>query len=721
MKKKIFSLGLYCEGLKQTRTVSILTSCLISIVSGFIIVISWLNAIEQENFCLEHMKPFTKTVLSGSVACGALIVIGLAAAPFMTYQLFQFQNKRNTSDFYHSLPHSRLCLFCSFMASIWTQLVADVIICSLFSLLLGTMASHYLTILISPLVFYAISTLIIGMLISATVAMAMAITGTPFNNLILSGMILFLPRIMLFIFKLVLNYLMPNGVSEYLLPFCSMRLNMLTGMFSALYELENMNLSQQFANVSAIVYTLLLSFVYFCLAAWFFHRRRSESAGFSAPTRRLQAIYRIIIGSTITVVATLMLYQAIVNDQNIVLSEYVIVYTIGIIAYFLYELITTKKWKNLISCIPGLGIILVINLVSVGIMHAVFQYELHITPDADNIRYISIITTGNEGNYYDWAEYASSKSGEIAIHDQQLIQKMADALKENVEYYDNYGYHEFRSKYLNWNESKEDEVRYTSQCFRIKTGTRTVIREIYFPTSWLGNIAKVTEQEIEYRKVWMTLPQMIEGTGYLYFSAYDDAYNFSNYFDDEALENIDSMLREEIRSCDFATWYELLSTSSDPICQFQYQFMESNSNCYLNVPIYSEIAPNTLKMILTHIYEKGTTQEQFLIVLDMLRKDEENEGEAAYDKSLSIEFPYNGIYFGDLQDERIDRIIEHLLPVSEFTQDTTPVMLTLYYNNHTDYNSQMVQILLPTDLADEEILAMLDGDKYLILDQGNPI
>lgn len=723
MKKKFFSLGLYCEGLKQTRTVSILTSCLISIVSGFTIVIAWLNAIEHEKFYLAQMQPFTKTVLSGSSACGALIAAGLVAAPLMTYHLFQFQNKRNTSDFYHSLPHSRLCIFCSFMASVLTQLVADIVICSVFSLLLGAMASNYLTILVSPLVFYAISTLIIGMLVSATVALAMAITGTPFNNLILSGMILFLPRIMLFILKLVLASVMPNEVGEYFLPFCNMRLNMLTGVFAALFDLESINFSQQFANVGSILYTLLLSCIYFCLGAWCFHRRKSEAAGFSAPSHRMQAVYRTIIGSAITVVATLALYNSFVNGDRIVLSEFVIVWTVGIIAYFLYELITTKKWKNLISCIPGLAIVLVINLVSVGITHVVFRYELHFTPDADDIRNISIVSTGSERNYYNWAEYASLKSGEIAIHDQELIEKIANALKENVEYYDRNGYDSFRSRYNNWWDTdqteKENPVTYTSQYFRIKTGTRTAYREIFFPDSWLEDIAKINEQEIEYRKIWMTLPQMIKETGYLYFTSFNEGYSFLPAFDNEALENIDSMLREEIRSCDFATWYGLLSSSTSPICEFQYQFMENNASCYLTVPIYQEIAPNTLKMILSYIYEQGNVPETFYSVLEMLRQDEKSETEPVYDTELIIEFPIGNIYLKDLQDARIDRIIEHLLPVTEFTQDTTLVMLTIYYNNLTDYETHQIKLLLPTDLTDEEIMNMIEQDKYPIVGEGD--
>lgn len=51
-------------------------------------------------------------------------ILVVLAAIIMTFNLFKFLNKRSGSDFYHSLPVTRPCLFFSLCASVLTVVVS---------------------------------------------------------------------------------------------------------------------------------------------------------------------------------------------------------------------------------------------------------------------------------------------------------------------------------------------------------------------------------------------------------------------------------------------------------------------------------------------------------------------------------------------------------------------------------------------------------------------
>ena len=54
---------------------------------------------------------------------------------------------------------------------------------------------------------------------------------------------------------------------------------------------------------------------------------------------------------------------------------FLVLYLVAALVYFAYELITTKKWKNLLTALPGLGIVALLN---VGILLGMHAVEKHI-------------------------------------------------------------------------------------------------------------------------------------------------------------------------------------------------------------------------------------------------------------------------------------------------------------------------------------------------------
>jgi hypothetical protein len=57
-------------------------------------------------------------------------------------------------------------------------------------------------------------------------------------------------------------------------------------------------------------------------------------------------------------------------------------YIAAVVVYFAYELITTKQFKNLVKALPGLGIVVAMNVAIFGLMVGIRSHELNYSPTA---------------------------------------------------------------------------------------------------------------------------------------------------------------------------------------------------------------------------------------------------------------------------------------------------------------------------------------------------
>ena len=152
MKKKLFSRGLYVEGLRQLKIVGIIFLAVLLLVGVSIPVIQYIDYLSYVARMEELGEPvnFTPDVVDFEQMCPMIFVIALIAAPIFTFMLFSPFNKRSSSDFYHSLPYTRECMFTSFSAAILSGLgILTVIYCSVTMLTFSLMPTlqpepHYL-------------------------------------------------------------------------------------------------------------------------------------------------------------------------------------------------------------------------------------------------------------------------------------------------------------------------------------------------------------------------------------------------------------------------------------------------------------------------------------------------------------------------------------------------------------------------------------------------
>ena len=196
INKKPFSVGLYIEGLRQLRIVGILGAILL-FCSSAIITIS--NALfTQRQMELYQDSSIVLANLSALEVAPLLLLLFSVFAPVMTLWLFHFMNKRNSSDFLFAIPQTRMALYCSYTSSIATWLAILALSGLIGVLIPAAIFSTYINIPYHALFLLTLSCFLYSLQVMAAILVAMSITGTMFSNIILSGLILFAPRLLIF-------------------------------------------------------------------------------------------------------------------------------------------------------------------------------------------------------------------------------------------------------------------------------------------------------------------------------------------------------------------------------------------------------------------------------------------------------------------------------------------------------------------------------------------
>jgi ABC-2 type transport system permease protein len=277
-----------------------------------------------------------------------------------------------------------------------------------------------------------------------------------------------------------------------------------------------------------------------------FVRRKSDSAGFSAPNKFLQTTYRIIIALIVCLLPIYMIFQNIVNKNPFTgstLFEYFIEYLVAVFVFFLYELITTRKWKNMLKAIPSLLILAVLNIVILTGMYGIYKNVLSFTPKADEVQAVQILSSENPSYSSEDLLYFTKSAEEIELNNPVIKQVVCDNLKDAVN-----TINDSLSNYQNAYRSS------TVKTVAIRTGLRTYYRNIVLSDSDLRTIAKELSQNEAYKKAYMELPEL--GKASTTVSLSDVSLS------EHSTKLIYNTLREEVKSLGFEKWYSILNQYS---------------------------------------------------------------------------------------------------------------------------------------------------------------
>ncbi len=519
--KRFFNGKLYLEGLKQLRLVGFLSLAVLELITVLLLI--------NTNSMIEHLTDvFHMTFVTFNPSLlGTFTVV----APLMTLNLFSFLNKRNTSDFYHALPTTRASLFISFFLAIVTWLIGLFAVTTVTATILVVPMADHMSIDVLNIVLSTANLFAASLFITAAVAIAMTITGTIFTNVVVALMLIFVPRILMTVISMSVVEFVPIIPNNTVLPPLGTMYNI---PFGVMFSLLDGALDETLAFWPGGLYTLGVALVYTVIACVLFIRRKSESAGQAAPNRVLQAVYRLTLATAVCLVPCWFIIAAWVcgdpwyTDNVLLLVDF---YAIAVLVYFAYELITTRKWKNLLKAIPSLGFLVLINVGIIATAVGICRYNLQITPTADQITSVAILNT-EDG-------YLSQKTTEVEIKDNAVKQTLSAALADTVDLIQNGG----TTKYY---QSDLNRVR-----VRFRTRTGTYDRYILISASQQAQLMDALQSQEAFRDMYMNLPKPSKNT------LTPTTYRLSFWDGNEPIvsDKLHEVLQQEINEIGFEKWY----------------------------------------------------------------------------------------------------------------------------------------------------------------------
>ena len=593
INKKPFSVGLYIEGLRQLRIVGIL--CVI-LMFGSSLVINVSRALDyRRQATLYPEESLVLYPIDGIDAMPLLLIVFCAFAPIMVWMLFRFMNKRNSSDFMFAIPNTRLSIYCSYLSAIITWIAAMVLAGLIGVLLPAAIFSNYLNIMYDTVFLFTLSTFLCSLQVISVVLIAMSITGTFFSNIVLSGMLLFGPRLFIYMLTSIPESIpficeAPNSFS-----FWSTSINPIFGfVFEMILGLgTNSSISTIFYSAVPMIYSVVLSVIYLLFAAFLFQRRKSETAGKSAPNPLLQAIYRIAITMLYCIaVAVIILFECNEMTDGMIFSI-IVAYLIAVALYFLFELVMTKSLRKMWKAAPGLLIVLVLNGVTIFGMRAAIHNAYQFQPTAEQVESISFVSQKIEnGTYIYYNDYIQQKCTDV-ITDQELISNILENLKEDKDLFENGG----QGNYY----SNEPRNRYKGFYFKIKTKSETRYRYIRIDPKTQRVLAEQLQQSFQNgNESWRIPPEPIEGSIWTYN---DGSYNWEE--GSEKRTTLFEQLKEELKTVDFLDWYDINHNGTETATfYFHYEVHTEDKETYqFNIPVYAALYPKTAELYNTYLYE----------------------------------------------------------------------------------------------------------------------
>ncbi len=598
---RFFDKDLFIEGLRQTRVIGIVSGVLMilatvlmacGIIADQIFSVYENGVINFKNIEPVNVVPFLLSIFS--------IVQVYLFSPLLTLHLFKFLNKRKSSDFYHSIPHRRECLFLSYFAAVsfWNII-----------LIWGSVAFSSLLICCLPTFFKAVFTYTFSfafnltaasLLVSAAVVLVMSITGNIISNIFVSAMLLFVPRIMFTGFSTIIyasnnvtSGIFPNAFS----PSYNIPAALPTYIFKSLFTGIENDILKVFTEARYGVSTLILALIYTVIGVLLFKIRHSEAAEKSASSKLVQSIIRISFAFMICCAPIAFIYCFIINDNNIGSSGYVISiygiivwYVIAVLAYFLYQAISVKSFKNIHKCLPGLGVLAAMNVLTIFIMlggnYAINSFK----PSADEIKSVSISLADliNDGSFY------ADKYIDITNDNKQINKMISKRLSEEVN----------NQVPVEFSEGSLDVKR--SLDIKIKT-TGSKIRRIWFSNDEYNSIINAAFSADNIKKVIAEFPD-----------ENSSKYNF-------AMSPNNGVTADETRKLYGCFKQELLNSSGDDLRKIFRNIANAGENgksgytygnIYVSDAVYEQISfpitsltPKTAKMY-TELLNNATVKDE---------------------------------------------------------------------------------------------------------------
>ena len=626
--KKIFDLSLCMEGVRQLRVFGLVTLILY-------IVVAFLKPYNSNALSYYH----NNWIYDPITYVPYIYMLFMVVAPCFTLYLFSFLLKRSSSDFFHSLPHKKICLFNSFFTSIVIWIFSIEFVTVVSNMLFSKIFDHGLVFKAGDIIMPCIGIFIASITVCAGVLIAVSITGNLLSNIVVSGLILIAPK--LFVeFSLskvedLTNYVFDKGS---FMPVLTGRYNLVTSFMSEI-DVENMH------NVIYQLYTFILFVIMYAIALFLFNKRKSEVAGNAASNHILQSVYRIFFTMVLCLIPMGMLVDG--GDETYIISWYVVI----VIFYFIYEIVTTKSVRKLYKIVPGIVVVVFLNIILVNGIRMTVDNILEYKPEVKNISAVYLEEYGLNGWKKDYFDSYSMKVADydFRVEDEDGIKTVSKALDETIKHKDRY-----------WAENS-----YSFRvCFEEKSGEK-YYRNIEIKSSDVKDIIK--NAIVDNKEYLADLPDA-DSVKHLDYT-WDYGLVIDNKLSNDDLIDIYKAYRVDYaKMTDYekvAFRYGFEDEPSSSVCNINLLLQTEENDEYINISV-DEKMENSYKALLDIIREKEVVnlKEDVESFKDLVIQNEDVYVWTAKGNYIKVDKDLTNYGFSSAEDEKM--FFEYMDELSEY-------------------------------------------------------
>ena len=612
--KQIVSKNLYLDGLRRIRIPSFIFLAIVVLVQFIIPLIDTLGKLPY--------REGTFYTVGVESALSPMVLVACIMVPVLTLVMFFAFNRRNSSDFYHSLSYTRQCLFVSWVLAILTATAALLVIGGCLGFSVRAMFPKIYVVNFLGLGQWILSFIGAALFALGCTAIAMSITGTFISNAVGTVLIMIVPRLILFLVRLLVLEATPVLSEEHFLTIFDITHNsFFTGASLGLMAMLGVDDGYWVGYLGVSIFTICVGIVYIFIAAILFKFRKSETAGSGSVNRFVQHLIRIAGTFIISLLGTYLL----IEDEDWQMA--IIVYCIALIAFFAYEIIITRKWINLVKVLPSLAIIIGLNILvwvsAAGISEAVASNEL----DSSNVKGVTVT---NLMDSVDMADYTLSLN-EIEITDPEIIGLVTERYNNDIADIRE-GSYSYSSNAVRWDSDDPDDAVIYERELLIRTETDSKYRIVRLSQNDLDLMIAAIMENDEYKEAITELPepliqtlQIETYTTGLYYGMANSSGGAENLTADECQELFDT-LQQELREIDIVDWVKHLTSDiwyDDSNFKITYNINSVNNDQAL-IPVSQSTTPETYSKVLQLIWSHQDLEgvQELIYGWDEMKDDE---------------------------------------------------------------------------------------------------
>ena len=606
--KKIFSIKLFINNFLQLKVMGILGTVLITLFSVLAIVSQGISMIEytKEGISVNgSMSGGVSTTYLGAGDLWPLVLTFVFVTPVLMLMAFSYNNKRNSSDFYNSLPYTRLNMYLTKLSAVFTWQVI-VYVCAVVGIVISiAVYKKYFVYSVSTITWIIIGTFICNLLCGAVIALACSLTGSLMSNICLTGIILFIPAILRVMITGGISALFDYVSNIQVVPVIGVERNMISALIVG-GSMNGIQYNEILLNKGYMVYSLVLAIVYAAIGYLCFVRRKSEVAGKAALGNKIHVIIRTIIGFICMAVGFLLL----LIERDII--SMIIFVSLAVAAMIIYELIAGDRSRLGFKT----GISSVIALAAAGIFTGLLWSGSVVMkaykPETSKIKYAVVESNTFYGNYTgSFSDYYSTKTSQYRIKDSDIIDVLVN------------GYNHCKDKtHVELSQNRKNV--YTINVY-FKDGIIGTRRSIALVEDDYKNLMLKLGADEEYQKIYLELPEYNNVT-----LTFNNAVNLS----DSDKQSIYNSLQSEIKKVGYNQYIKSFDQTGvyDTV---SIRFVENGNNYYIRIP-FSEYLPETTESFMKMV-NKGSLNYALGSVTS---KDAIELVKSAFDNKLSLSGDY---------------------------------------------------------------------------------